>query len=110
MGAKKRREGRKEGGREGGREERLSKRTSHGVEIHSAHLPLGHHIDALPIAGDRVGHLIVAGTGEVAEGKGIHQDEPSLPVNAGRHQRAVLGADDDGPVIEEGDAHQVVMA
>ena len=51
---------------------------SGGVEIHPAHLALGHDIDALPIRGDGVGDLVVGGTGEVTQGEGVHKDETLL--------------------------------
>lgn len=42
---------------------------------------------------------------EVAELEGVDHHEAALAVGARRHERAELGADYDGAVGEDGDAH-----
>jgi len=102
--------GGKEGGREGGEGRGWLQPTCLGIEIDTAHLALGYNEHALAITGNGVGDLVVARAGEVSQGEGIHQHKASLPVDTGGHEHAGLATDDDGPVFQDSDTHQVVVA
>lgn len=89
----------------------LEAQTSRGrVEIDTADFTLRDNENALPIGRDRVGHLVVAGTGKVAESQSIHEDKAAFPVSTGRHQDARFGAHHYGTIVQDGHPNQVVRA